>query len=66
MLYATRVWDFELPTQRKADALTREVLSLRAKDPAGMKISNQGGGHSQGTLLDHPPLAELFHWIASC
>ena len=40
-------------------------MVLKAADPIGVQLTNQGAWHSQTTLLQDPGLHELFGWIAA-
>ena len=65
LLFATPVWQIELPPSLEPELIAREVLRLRQQDPTGLQITNQGGWHSRTNLLDHAPLAPLFQWMAA-
>jgi len=65
LLFPTPLWTFALPDALDAGRFAAAILTLRSETPQGIQITNQGGWHSPTNLLDHPPLAELFPWIAA-
>lgn len=65
-LFATPLWSFSYPTRADLQPLADRVLELEQGNPAGIKVTNQGGWHSSTSLLDDPAFADLFRWVAAC
>lgn len=65
-LFATPLWSFNHPDEACLRAWSEHILALEQNDPQGVRLTNQGGWHSQTHLLDDPVLNGLFLWIASC
>jgi hypothetical protein len=64
-LFPTPLW---IDRFNDADQLSRwvqRVMVLRAADPIGVQLTNQGAWHSQANLLQDPGRHELFGWIAA-
>jgi uncharacterized protein (TIGR02466 family) len=64
-LFPTPLW---IDRFNDADQLSRwvqRVMVLRAADPIGVQLTNQGAWHSQTNLLQDPGLHDLFGWIAA-
>lgn len=64
--FPTPIWRFLHPQPGELATFSAHILSLQARDPQGLAITNQGGWHSPTTLLADPALRALFGWISGC
>lgn len=63
-LFPTPLWSFRYELASQIDCWSDHILTLEAGDPDGLQLTNQGGWHSQSSLLDDLQLRDLFLWIA--
>ena len=63
-LFPTPLWRSFLHDSDQLNRWVERVMLLKAGDPIGVQLTNQGAWHSQTTLLQDPVFHELFSWIA--
>ena len=65
-LFSTPLWSCRYDVAADLKAWSKHILDLQALDRSGLRITNQGGWHSQTNLLMDPQLSQMLLWIASC
>lgn len=64
-LFPTPLWTERFNGADQLSRWVQRVMVLRAADPIGVQLTNQGAWHSQTNLLQDPGLHDLFGWIAA-
>jgi len=64
-LFPTPLWTAQFNNAEQLMLWAERVMVLKAADPIGRQLTNQGAWHSQTTLLQDPELQGLFGWIAA-
>lgn len=64
-LFPTPLWSASYPQAGDLELWAAHILRLESADPIGVSLTNQGGWHSQTSLVTDATLQPLFHWIAA-